>query len=297
MLAWLASLHNPAQAASGSEAVAAEAASGAGASAIAQGGDGKLPSGRHAGAESLTLQALQRGGAALGQGGEPGAGAGGDTDHGRGAMGLDGMSLVKAGETFGDATGAASFASALQREMGAAGAARTEATPRHYTGNLHTPMDSPAFTQALSDRVAFWVNGPAAEGPMTAELRLNPAEMGPVHIRIELDGQNAQIDFAATAAETRQAIEASLGQLSAALEESGLKLSGGGVSDQTPQQQAWEQAAAGQSDDNGQQGRGRGQPSNASGRWAQVGTPEGMSENLGVRAGRPGRAGGLDLYA
>jgi flagellar hook-length control protein FliK len=155
-------------------------------------------------------------------------------------------------------------------------------------------MDSPAFTQALTDRVAFWVNGPAAEGQMTAELRLNPAEMGPVHIRIELDGQNAQIDFAAAAAETRQAIEASLGQLSAALEESGLKLSGGGVSDQTPQQQAWAEAA-------GQPGQGQGgsarQGRQPEGRWASAAVADGASESLGSRPPRPGRVGGLDLYA
>jgi flagellar hook-length control protein FliK len=165
--------------------------------------------------------------------------------------------------------------------------ARQEAT--HHTDTLPTPLSSPEFAQALSDKVGMWVTGAAQEGPMTAELRLNPAEMGPVHIRIELDGQTANVDFAAQALETRQAIEASLPMLSEALAQAGLSLSGGGVSDQ-PQQQAWSQAQ-----NQAFEGQGRG------GR-ASIAGPAGL--NSQEPSGAPplarlprGRAGGLDLYA
>lgn len=296
MLAWLASLHSPAQAgAHAMGAAQAEAATDArSAGGLLQPADQATWGGRGpTGAEALTLQALQRGSAdgGLGQGRSQGEGA--EAGREDGGVSLQSLGLAEASGTTADAS-AASFAAALQRELQPMAGPRADGPVRHYTGNLHTPMDSPAFTQALTDRVAFWVNGPAAEGPMTAELRLNPAEMGPVHIRIELDGQNAHVDFAAAAAETREAIEASLGQLSSALEESGLKLSGGGVSDQTPQQQAWAQAT-GQSG-SGQGGAGR-QARNPEGRWASAGVAEGMSESLGAVAPRPGRAGGLDLYA
>lgn len=166
----------------------------------------------------------------------------------------------------------------------------SESTP-HHTATLATPVDSPDFAQALADRVSMWVSGAAANGPMTAELRLNPAEMGPVHIRIELDGVNAQVDFAAAQADTREAIEASMSLLSGALEEAGLNLSGGGVSDQGARQ-AW----SGPQDQN-PQGRA---PS-----WTPAASREagGLTETLappmpprqGMASG--GLAGGLDLYA
>ncbi len=292
MLAWLASLQSPAQ--PGAQALTdAEAGARAAGLPPAQGDtSGWQPRGA-SGAEALAMQALQRGQADGNSDTGNGRGDGASADEG-GALPLRAMGLDETSSAAGDAA-AASFASALQRELQPLSAPRSEGATRHYTGTLHTPMESPAFTQALSDRVAFWVNGPAADGPMTAELRLNPAEMGPVHIRIELDGQNAHVDFAAAAAETREAIEASLGQLSSALEESGLKLSGGGVSDQTPQQQAWAQAAAGQS--NGGQGTSGRQGREPEGRWVSTGVADGVSESLGVRPLGSSRPGGLDLYA
>jgi flagellar hook-length control protein FliK len=140
----------------------------------------------------------------------------------------------------------------------------------------------------LSDKVGLWVTGAAQEGPMTAELRLNPAEMGPVHIRIELDGQTANVDFAAQALETRQAIEASLPMLSEALAQAGLSLSGGGVSDQ-PQQQAWSQA---QNQASGERGAGRARTDGLAGLNPQE--PSGPQSSPRIPRGR---AGGLDLYA
>ena len=160
---------------------------------------------------------------------------------------------------------------------------------RHHTGTLSAPVDSPDFSKALAERVGMWVSGPASGGPMTAERRLNPAEMGPVHIRIVLDGQSAQVDFAAAHADTREAIEASLPVLSSTLEEAGLSLSGGGVSDQGGRQ-AWSQQAAEQ----------QALPWMArSGLNADESTSAAAASLPGAAApGRsPGRAGGLDLYA
>jgi flagellar hook-length control protein FliK len=158
--------------------------------------------------------------------------------------------------------------------------------PRHYTGSVNVPVNNPQFAQALTDRVSMWVSGPASNGPMTAELRLNPAEMGPVHIRIELDGQNAMVDFSAAHQLTREAIEASLPLLSGAMESAGLTLSGGGVSDQS-QRQAWS-------------GSREGGPQSVADR-ALVGMPSGAADaepRLPSALASPAlRPGGLDLYA
>lgn len=157
----------------------------------------------------------------------------------------------------------------------------------HAQASLPTPLDAPEFTQKLADQISLWVGQARNDGPMTAELHLNPAEMGPINVKISLDGQSAHVDFAAAALETRQAIEASLSMLSSSLNDVGLSLSGGGVFSQTPQQQqAFSQAPNG--------------GANASGRAGQGADDGDDAEPLGLRqvsAPRPGRLGGLDLYA
>jgi flagellar hook-length control protein FliK len=186
------------------------------------------------------------------------------------------------------------FSALLARESARpelnASAPTTEANA-HITANLDTPIDSPDFAKALADRVSMWVTGSAASGPMTAELHLNPAEMGPIHIRIELDGTQAQVDFAAAQADTRQAIEASMTHLSGALESAGLSLTGGGVSDQGARQ-AW----------SGEQGQGQGQGSRPAG-WTPEGSRDatraldGLAPMTRTSVPSRGLAGGLDLYA
>lgn len=168
------------------------------------------------------------------------------------------------------------------------GASEANSVVRHESATLSTPLESPDFAQALAEKVSMWVGATKADGSMTAELHLNPAEMGPINVKISLDGQTAQVDFAAAALETRKAIEASLPMLSSALSDVGLNMTGGDVSSQTAQQQFNQNFAQAQ----GGAGRGNG----ASGRGeADTGVePAGMRA---VAAPRPGRLGGLDLYA
>lgn len=167
-------------------------------------------------------------------------------------------------------------------------AGRAEGTTQSAT--LATPVYSPDFAQALTDQVKVWVGQASVNGPMTAELHLNPAEMGPINVKISLDGQSAQVDFAAAALETRKAIEASMSLLSSALDSVGLSLTGAGVSDQTAQQgfgQQFAQAGA----ERGALATGRGDGADAD---ASLDSDGAMRP---VSAPRPGRLGGLDLYA
>lgn len=105
------------------------------------------------------------------------------------------------------------------------------------TATVPAPIDSPAFAPSLATQVRWW----ASDGVQQAQLQLNPAEMGPVTVRIVvLDGREARIDFSADLAATRSAIEAALPVLAAALDDGGLKLTGGGVHDGSAQQRpAW----------------------------------------------------------
>jgi hypothetical protein len=107
---------------------------------------------------------------------------------------------------------------------------------------LAVPVAAPQFREAFALQVSML----ARDGVQHAVMQLNPAEMGPISIQISLDGQQAQIHFGCDSAQTRQLVEAGLPALAAALRESGLTLSGGGVSQHAPEpRQGSNDAAAG----------------------------------------------------
>ena len=66
-----------------------------------------------------------------------------------------------------------------------------------------------------------------------AEIRLNPAELGPMRIQLSINDGVANAMFYAAHALTRQAIELSLPQLQQQLAQSGLSLGEANVSDQS----------------------------------------------------------------
>lgn len=144
---------------------------------------------------------------------------------------------------------------------------------------LGTPVDSPEFPQAMATQISYFVR----EGIQQAQLHLNPAEMGPVSVQIALNGQQAQVDFAAASSATRAAIENSLSDLAASLQSAGFTLTGGGVSQQSHQSHQSQQQGAGQLGSEARLGQGKGD------------TPEAAAASP-VLHHRNG-SGGLDLYA
>src|SRR5690606_25495557 len=57
-----------------------------------------------------------------------------------------------------------------------------------------------------------------------AEIRLNPEHVGPIDVRLKLDGDQVRAEFNSANAEVRQAIEASLPRLREMLGQQGLQL-------------------------------------------------------------------------
>jgi len=88
---------------------------------------------------------------------------------------------------------------------------------------------SPLYTPGFAPEMAARLSVLAADGVQTAQLHLNPADMGPVTVKIVVEGLQARIEFQADQADTRAVLERSLPDLAAALRDSGLTLSGGGV--------------------------------------------------------------------
>jgi flagellar hook-length control protein FliK len=102
----------------------------------------------------------------------------------------------------------------------------TPATPTLVAeDSLAPPVGSRDFAQALGARVAVF----ARDGVEHARLNLNPAELGPISLKLALDGTQLRVDMVADAAQTRQVLEQSLPGLASALRDAGLTLSGGGV--------------------------------------------------------------------
>jgi flagellar hook-length control protein FliK len=175
------------------------------------------------------------------------------------------------------ATPPAPLATATAAPLAAAEPGRADGpTP---TLALPTPVDSPQFAGALGIQVSVLAKG----GVQHAELHLNPAEMGPVSIRIELDGSEAQVQFGADLEQTRQAIERGLPELASALRDAGFTLSGGGVSQHARQR-------------GGADGEGEGSDTHRSGAAGRHADAD-ASGTKALRAARHVAAGGVDVYA
>jgi flagellar hook-length control protein FliK len=103
------------------------------------------------------------------------------------------------------------------------------------THRLDASPGSVGFGAELGTQITTFIR----DGVHHARLELNPGEMGPVTVQIQLDGKAAQVHLAADNADTRRALEQSMPQLATTLREAGLTLSGGGVFEQprSPQQE------------------------------------------------------------
>lgn len=160
-----------------------------------------------------TLQALQA---------PEGAEAGGGT---AGAAGLaEGLAAgLQAGTPSAAPSALPSFAAELARAGQAVAGAAGSTTAGDVT--LPTPVHSADFMPRLSGELAVL----ARDGVQEARVHVNPAELGPIAVQITLDGSAAQVRLAVEHAQTRDLLEQGMPTLAAALRESGLTLTGGGV--------------------------------------------------------------------
>jgi len=150
---------------------------------------------------------------------------------------------------------------------------------------LSMPPQSPAFAPALGQQIEVWMR----DGVQHAEVQLNPQDLGPIRVKIALDGANTRVEMHADVESTRDALQQALPQLSDSLGQVGLALTGGGVSDQSASQ-SQAQAAFG---DGGNAG-------SRPGATRSTGGDEGGADALaGATAARPvaQRRGLLDMYA
>jgi len=97
---------------------------------------------------------------------------------------------------------------------------------------LQPSMQTEAWGKVLSSRVV-WM---AREGVQQAELRLNPAKLGPVEVKLHMSNDQANVSFVAQNAATRDALEQALPRLRESFQENGMDLANANVSDQQAEQ-------------------------------------------------------------
>lgn len=159
-------------------------------------------------------------------------------------------------------------------------------TPAEARGTAHaTPPASVSLGTGpgqadFAETFALQVSQLAQSGIQEATLHLNPADLGSIAVQISVDAGQAQVDFSASSAHTRELLGSQLEVLAQALQSAGLSMTGGQVRD--PSQGGSQDARHGASG-RGASG-GRVQPGDAT-------AADAPTRTLQVAAGR------LDLFA
>ncbi|MBN3216337.1 flagellar hook-length control protein FliK [Pectobacterium polaris] len=123
----------------------------------------------------------------------------------------------------------------------------TTPAPQAASAQLNAPFGSPQWQDALGQQIIMF----SRNGQQTVELRLNPQELGALHISLKIDDNQAQIHLASASGQVRSALEAALPHLRNAMAESGINL---GQSSVGSDSSAWQQQMAGNNNDSNNRG-------------------------------------------
>lgn len=116
------------------------------------------------------------------------------------------------------------------------------------SSQLGLPLHHPRWADGLGDRVIWMVN----QGVQNADLKLNPAHLGQLDVRISVADGQATVSFASPHQYVRDAIESAMPRLREMMQDGGLSLADANVSDQSPREQRHQAMAE------GERGRGYG---------------------------------------
>lgn len=118
----------------------------------------------------------------------------------------------------------------------------TAAAVQPHAAELHVGprVGVAGFDEAFAARVSIAVRS----GSETVSITLNPPELGPVRMQIEVNGSEARVHFAAEQPLTREAVTEALPRLREMLAAHGLNLAGSSVGTDLPRREAPAQPAA-----------------------------------------------------
>lgn len=134
-------------------------------------------------------------------------------------------------------------------------AASSAVQPSTHTNTLLTQavqhlaptVGTRAWDQALGQKVIWLVGG----GQQSAELTLNPPDLGPLQVSLNLNNDQLNANFYAQQQEVRDALESSFPKLKQILNDAGLQLAGFSVNAGTQQSQQQYQQTSPQSESSG----------------------------------------------
>lgn len=106
--------------------------------------------------------------------------------------------------------------------------------PAQVAQAIEIPVQQPGWDSALADRVTMMAHGRL----QNAELRLSPAELGPLRIQLEIDDGVANVSFQSHHPLTRDALEQTMPRLRELLAENGLSLGQADVRDDSGEQKS-----------------------------------------------------------
>lgn len=144
------------------------------------------------------------------------------------AVAKDGMSARAPSELPTQASPVQTPASAVVREL------RAETPAPSVRVSVTPEVSHPRWGSSFADRVT-WITQTAQP---TAELQLNPPQLGPVEVRVSVDSeQQTSLSFFSPHAAVREAIQAAIPRLTEAFNASGLSLGNVFVGAESQQQQ------------------------------------------------------------
>jgi len=112
---------------------------------------------------------------------------------------------------------AESVTAAVTSQTAQASSPATSALP---TLSVNTPLAQGNWDQALGERIQWMVN----RNMQGAQIRLNPAQLGPMEVRIQVHNDQASIQFSSAHGVVREALEAALPRLRDMFDASGVEL-------------------------------------------------------------------------
>lgn len=106
--------------------------------------------------------------------------------------------------------------------------------PKDAPTHISTPLHDPRWSQHLGERIAWMARGEI----QSAQININPAQLGPIQISISLQGDQLSAQFVSANQEVRQVLEESLPRLREMLSNSGINLGQTNVGAQQQQRES-----------------------------------------------------------
>ncbi len=98
---------------------------------------------------------------------------------------------------------------------------------------ISSVVQNPAWSQGLTNQVAWMVQG----NIQSAEIKLNPAHLGPLEVKLSIEDDVARLSFISSHAPVREALDAAIPRLREMLEQLGISLGDVDVSQHSDQDQ------------------------------------------------------------